>query len=60
MAGMPAANQAAVQTEQRERDAQQLAKLGASPSALLLTSGSDPQCRNWGLTRKVKSVAIIQ
>jgi hypothetical protein len=31
---MPVANQAAVQTEQRERDAQQLAKLGASPAAL--------------------------
>ena len=39
MADMPANNQAAVQTEQRERDAQQLAKLGASPAALLLTSG---------------------
>ena len=60
MAGMPDANQAAVQTEQRERDAQQLAKFGASPSALLLTSGPGPQCRNWGLTRKVKGVAIIQ
>ena len=34
MADMPANNQAAVQTEQRERDAQQLAKLGASPAAL--------------------------
>jgi len=33
-AGMPANNLAAVQTEQRERDAQQLAKLGASPAAL--------------------------
>ncbi|MGH3523560.1 MAG: hypothetical protein ACRDU4_12235 [Mycobacterium sp.] len=38
MADMPANNQAAVQTEQRARDAQQLAKLGASPAALLLTS----------------------
>ena len=34
MADMPANNQAAVQTEQRERDAQQLARLGASPAAL--------------------------
>ncbi len=34
MADMPGNNQAAVQTEQRERDAQQLAKLGASPAAL--------------------------
>ena len=34
MADMPANNQAAVQTEQRERDAQQLAELGASPAAL--------------------------
>jgi acyl-CoA reductase-like NAD-dependent aldehyde dehydrogenase len=34
MADMPANNQAAVQTEQRERDAQQLAKLGASPAVL--------------------------
>lgn len=46
MAGMLAANQAAMQTEQRECDAQQLAKLGASPAALLLTSGPDPQGRN--------------
>ena len=36
MADMPANNQAAVQTEQRERDAQQLARLGASPAALLI------------------------
>jgi len=43
---MAANNQAAVQTEQRERDAQQLAKLGASPAALLLTSGPGPQGRN--------------
>jgi hypothetical protein len=35
---MPAANQAAAQTEQHERDAQQLAKLGASPAVLLLAS----------------------
>ena len=34
MADMPANNQAAVQTEQRERDAQQLARLGASPASL--------------------------
>lgn len=34
MADMAANNQAAVQTEQCERDAQQLAKLGASPAAL--------------------------
>ena len=34
MADMPANNQAAVRTEQRERDAQQLARLGASPAAL--------------------------
>lgn len=34
MADMPANNQAAVQTRQRERDAQQLAKFGASPAAL--------------------------
>ena len=34
MADMPANNQAAVQTEQRERDAQQLARLGASPAVL--------------------------
>ncbi|HEX8036207.1 MAG TPA: hypothetical protein VF510_20285 [Ktedonobacterales bacterium] len=54
MAGMPAANQAAVQTEQRERDAQQLAKLGASPAALLLSFGTGPQGRSSGLTRMVK------
>ena len=46
MADMPANNQAAVQTEQRERGAQQLAKLGASPAALLLTSAPGPQGRN--------------
>jgi hypothetical protein len=46
MADMPANNQAAVQTEQRERDAPQLAKLGASLAALLLTSGPGPQGRN--------------
>lgn len=46
MAGMPAANQAAAQAEQRERDVQQLAKLGASPAALLLTSGLGSQGRN--------------
>ena len=34
MADMAANNQAEVQTEQCERDAQQLAKLGASPAAL--------------------------
>ena len=34
MADMPASNQAAVQAEQRERDAQQLARLGASSGAL--------------------------
>ena len=34
MADMPANNQAAVRTEQRERDAQQLAMLGASPATL--------------------------
>ncbi|HEX8996643.1 MAG TPA: hypothetical protein VF812_11480 [Ktedonobacterales bacterium] len=45
MAGMPTANQAAAQTEQRERDAQRLAKLGANPAALLLTSGPGPQGR---------------
>ena len=37
MPDMPANNQAAVQTEHRERDAQQLAKLGASPAALRMT-----------------------
>ncbi|HZC06881.1 MAG TPA: hypothetical protein VE338_14700 [Ktedonobacterales bacterium] len=46
MAGMPAANQAAEQTEQRDADAQQLAKLGASPAALLLTFSPGPQGRN--------------
>ena len=46
MADMPANNQAAVQTEQREHDAQQLAKLSASLAALLLTSGPGPQGRN--------------
>lgn len=45
MAGMPAANQAAVATEHRERDAPQLATLGASLAALLLTSGPGPQGR---------------
>jgi hypothetical protein len=54
MADMPANNQVAVQTEQRKRDAQQLAKLGASPAALLLTSSPGPQVRNSGLTRKGK------
>ncbi len=34
MADMPINNQAAVRTRQRERDAQQLAKFGASPAAL--------------------------
>jgi len=43
---MPANDPAAVQPEHRERDAQQLAKLGASLAALLLTSGPGPQCRN--------------
>lgn len=43
MAGMPAANQAAVQTAQRARDAQQLATLGASPAALLLTPAWVPR-----------------
>lgn len=38
MADMPANNQAAVRAEQRERDAQQLAKLGASPAALRIAS----------------------
>jgi hypothetical protein len=36
MADMPASNQAVVQTEQRERDAQQLAKLGESLAALCI------------------------
>jgi hypothetical protein len=36
MADVSASNQAAVQTEQRERDAQQLAKLGASLAALCM------------------------
>jgi len=36
MADMAANNQAAVQIEQRERDAQQLAKLGASLAALCM------------------------
>jgi hypothetical protein len=40
MADMPANHQAAVQTEQCERDAEQLARLGASPTALLLASGT--------------------
>jgi hypothetical protein len=46
MADMPANNQAAVQTEQCECDAQQLAKLGASPAALPLTSDAGHQGRN--------------
>jgi len=46
MADIPANNQAAVQIEQRAHDAQQLAKLGASPAALLLTSGPGLQGRN--------------
>jgi hypothetical protein len=46
MADMPANNQAAVQTEQRERDAQQLTRLGTIPAALLLTSGPGHQGRN--------------
>ena len=50
MADMPTNNQATVQTEQREHDAQQLAKLGASPAALLLTSGPGPKGRNSCLT----------
>jgi hypothetical protein len=54
MAGMPAANQTAVRTEQRERDVPQLAKLGPSPAAPLLTSGLGPQDRTCGLTRKVQ------
>ncbi|HEX5439470.1 MAG TPA: aldehyde dehydrogenase family protein [Ktedonobacterales bacterium] len=34
MVDVPANKRAAVQTEQRKRDAQQLARLGASPAAL--------------------------
>ena len=46
MADVPANNQAAVQTERCERSAQQLARLGASPAALRLTSGPGHQGRN--------------
>ena len=46
MVDVPANKRAAVQTEQRKRDAQQLAKLDASPAVLLVTSGPGPQDRN--------------
>jgi hypothetical protein len=46
MADMPTSGQAAVQSEQGKQDAQQLAKLGASPAALLLTSDPGPQGRD--------------
>lgn len=45
---MPAANQAAARTEQRERDAQQLAKLGGQPGCAapdLRPGSSEPKLR---------------